>query len=238
MGNHEKTTKRAIIGLAALAVLGGGLAYYQFGMGSDKSPAVAVPTITQENGKTVKSFTLTAQEQRVKLKGGTNVPAWTYDGTVPGTQIRVTEGDVLRVTLKNDLSKPTSIHWHGVPVPNNMDGIPGVTQNAIQPGESFTYEFAATPPGTDWYHSHQNSSIQEVIGLYGSLIIEPKDQPVKYDQDITLVLDEWMTAMSPLDHSGQAMGHGSDSHDEMMREMYDVFTVNGRAAESIQPLDV
>ena len=239
----KKTKERATLWIAALAVLGSGLAfYYQYSMSAEPSTTVvAVPTVTQENGKTVQSFTLTAKKQRIALRDGETVTAWTYDGSVPGTQIRVTEGNIVRVTLINDLDAPTSIHWHGLPVPNNMDGIPGVTQNAIQPGETFTYEFPATPPGTYWYHSHQNSVVQEDMGLYGSIIIEPKQQTVQYDQDITLVLDEWMTDMTAMDHSGHGMSHGSDtdeSHADMMKKMYDVFTVNGRAGDSIQPLEV
>lgn len=95
------------------------------------------------------------------------------------------------MTLKNELSAPVSIHWHGYPVPNNMDGIPGVTQDAVEPGKSFTYEFEANVPGTYWYHSHQDSVNQLDRGLYGALIVE--DTKEKYDKDYTLMLDEWVT---------------------------------------------
>lgn len=97
----------------------------------------------------------------------------------------------MKVTLKNELSAPVSIHWHGYPVPNNMDGIPGVTQDAVEPGKSFTYEFEANVPGTYWYHSHQDSVNQLDRGLYGALIVE--DTKEKYDKDYTLLLDEWVT---------------------------------------------
>ncbi|WP_018131869.1 multicopper oxidase family protein [Effusibacillus pohliae] len=216
--------------------------------------------------------------KKIKLKQGTEVEAWTYNGTAPGPQIRVTQGDKLRVILKNDLPEPTSIHWHGYPVPNDMDGIPGVTQNAVKPGESFTYEFTATVPGTYWYHSHQNSVEQEDKGLYGSLVVEPKSPTARYDKDVTLVLDEWMTGMdhskmgmgngnmSGMDHGNMNMGGGNMSgmnhgnmsmggnmsgnsggsgqtgsemsHDAMMKQMYNVFTVNGAAGKMIQPIEV
>lgn len=255
--------------LFLILAVAGGVSY--FAVSSSNTPAVAQPKVIQENGQTVKQFEITAETKKIKLKDGTQVDAWTFGGSVPGTQIRVTEGDKVRVTLKNKLSEPTSIHWHGVPVPNAMDGIPGVTQNAVKPGESFTYEFTATTPGTYWYHSHQNSVEQEDKGLYGTFIVEPKNPTVKYDRDVTLVFDEWMTGMdhskmnmgngnmSGMDHSSMNMGSGNmsgmdhskmgssnqstadkkePSHDEMMKQMYNVFTVNGAAGKTIQPIEV
>jgi FtsP/CotA-like multicopper oxidase with cupredoxin domain len=172
---------------------------------------MAEPVITQENGRTVRSFELVAKETDWQLSADKTVRVWAYNGVVPGSQIRAKVGDVIRVTLKNELKEPTSIHWHGYPVPNNMDGIPGVTQNAVRPGETFTYEFEATVPGTYWYHSHQDSANQEDRGLYGTLVVEEKeDQGVQ--RDYTLVLDEWNTAAlqgGGTDHGG--MNHGSMS---------------------------
>ena len=85
---------------------------------------------------------------------GVNATAWTYNGTVPGPMIRVTEGEKVRIIVKNELPEPTTIHWHGIAVPNAMDGMPGRHPKAIQPGETFTYEFIAKPAGTYMYHSH------------------------------------------------------------------------------------
>lgn len=116
--------------------------------------------------------------------------AWTYNGTLPGQEIRVNEGDHVRIVLKNSLSEPTALHLHGLPVPNEMDGVPGVTQNAVLPGEEFVYEFVADTPGTYWYHSHQKGAEQVGKGLYGAFIVEPKDQKdVTLDQMI--IIDEW-----------------------------------------------
>ncbi|MBK8050265.1 MAG: multicopper oxidase domain-containing protein [Anaerolineales bacterium] len=118
--------------------------------------------------------------------------AWTYNGSVPGPMIRVTEGDKVRVVLKNELPEPTTIHWHGVTVPNSMDGVPGMTQEAVKPGESFTYEFTAQPAGTYWYHPHANSDQQIGIGLYAPLLIEPKAEAASVaDVDVTMMLGEW-----------------------------------------------
>ncbi|MGR5904039.1 multicopper oxidase family protein [Bacillus cereus] len=135
--------------------------------------------------------TLIAKEEKQKLSNGVIVPVWTFNGSSPDPEIRVKKGEKVKVTLKNELSAPVSIHWHGYPVPNNMDGIPGVTQDAVEPGKSFTYEFEANVLGTYWYHSHQDSVNQLDRGLYGALIVE--DTKEKYDKDYTLLLDEWVT---------------------------------------------
>jgi len=274
------------------------------------------------NSTQVQTFELVAKPQQVTLQDGATVEAWTYGGTVPGTQIRVTEGDTVRVTLKNELDVPTSIHWHGLPVPNRMDGVPGQTQNAVQPGETFTYEFTADTPGTYWYHSHEKSSTQVDKGLYGTIIIDPKHPSHPTDRDLTLVFDEWSVNGLPNENAhggspttdGTHADHGSTpttdathdthggtpttdathdthggtptidathdahggtpttdgthdthggtpttdathdvhgnaptahggtpasvSHDDVMRQMYNVFTVNGAAGASIEPLRV
>lgn len=272
--NKKLITATAAVGVLLAASLG----VFLFN-GQDQNKANAQytiePKVIQENGKTVKEFNLVAQETKWQLNDKQEVIAWTYNGVVPGSQIRVKQGDIVRVTLKNELKEPTSIHWHGYPVPNNMDGIPGVTQNALRPGETFTYEFEASVPGTYWYHSHQDSATQEDKGLYGTFIVEAKEDQ-SYNRDYTLVLDEWSPSFSEMDHSKMNMGgmdhskmsnmdHGSMNmgqqnaafhssmagmnnenmnmppgamHDDMMKSMYTVFSVNGKSGESIEPLEV
>lgn len=208
-------------------------------------------------------FTLTAKESHLMVNETNMRTAMTFNGTVPGPQIRVKLGDEVEITLKNELDEPTTIHWHGLPVPNNMDGIPGVTMNAVQPGKSFTYKFKATVPGTYWYHSHQEGVVQVDKGLYGSFIVEdPKEK--KADRDYTIVLDEWMEDgemdhssvnmstmdMGSMDHSNMgSMNHskmnmGSTgtgrmmSDAEMMPMMYTIFTANGKSGSSIESLTV
>ena len=95
---------------------------------------------------------------------------------VPGPLLRVTEGDKIRIVLKNELPEPTVIHFHGPMLPNAMDGVPDVTQPVVKPGETFTYEFEAKPAGTFLYHTHHNSVVQKPKGLYGILQIDPKDE--------------------------------------------------------------
>ncbi|WP_044795728.1 multicopper oxidase family protein [Bacillus cereus] len=150
--------------------------------------------------------TLIAKEEKQKLSNGVIVPVWTFNGSSPGPEIRVKKGEKVKVTLKNELSAPVSIHWHGYPVPNNMDGIPGVTQDAVEPGKSFTYEFEANVPGTYWYHSYQDSVNQLDRGLYGALIVE--DTKEKYDKDYTLMLDEWVTDKEEMNKQLKEMTKG------------------------------
>lgn len=237
-------------------------------MGADQSatqqPAAPSQPMTASGDNAMEvltgnTFTLTAKESMLHLDDQTMKTAWTYNGTVPGPQLRVKQGETISVTLKNELPEPVTIHWHGLPVPNNMDGIPGVTQNAVKPNESFTYRFKVDVAGTYWYHSHQNSSRQVDKGLYGSLVVEPKT-PEPADKDVTLVLDEWMQDDSMAEmHGGggsmAGMNHGADhaapatsaasGHDmanmsdaKMMPLMYTIFSVNGKTGPAIAPLRV
>ncbi|SFF59196.1 Multicopper oxidase with three cupredoxin domains (includes cell division protein FtsP and spore coat protein CotA) [Halobacillus alkaliphilus] len=194
----------------------------------------------QEAGnRPVKTFSLTAQEKAWQISADKSVSAWTYNGTVPGEPLRVTEGDFVKVHLKNELSVPVTIHWHGVILPNQMDGVPGLTQDAVQPGESFTYEFMANDAGTYWYHSHQHSSKQVDKGLYGSLVIEEKEPA--YQQDQTYILDEWAVnqdKQNTTNMGGMMMGSMSRDGEADTKQMYDTFTVNGKSGEAIDPLQL
>jgi FtsP/CotA-like multicopper oxidase with cupredoxin domain len=218
-------------------------------------------TTTKTAVLTGKEFILTAKVSQQELAPGVTLPVWTFNNSVPGPVIRVKQGETVKITLRNELPEPVSIHWHGYPVPNAMDGVPGVTQNAVQPGQSFTYEFKATVPGTYWYHSHQDSVNQLDRGLYGALIVEPKDGP-GVDRDYTLVLDEWMSAgihmsggnmpashMSGMDHdhmhmsgsdNGKSTGHGQTNSDHGGHDMnmYDLFTINGKSGSLVEKLPV
>ncbi|RXZ02162.1 multicopper oxidase family protein [Fictibacillus sp. S7] len=175
-------------------------------------------------GKKVREVNLTAREQKWELRKDKTIDAWTYDGSVPGREIRIKEGEAIKVTLKNTLPKPVSIHWHGVPVSNTQDGIPGVTQDAVEPGQEYTYKFVADTPGTYWYHSHQDSVNQVDKGLYGAFIVESKED-MKYDRDYALVLDEWESKekkdsdMEGMDHSGMNMSGGDKKSKDKMEGM-------------------
>lgn len=149
----------------------------------------------------VREFKLEAKKGRWQLVSGVETDAYTFNGTVPGPTIRAMEGDMIRVILKNSLPEETSIHWHGLHVPNKMDGVPSFTQNAVKPGETFTYEFVANHAGTYMYHSHFNSIEQIDKGLYGLLIIDPQNpEKTKYDREYTMMFGGWIIPDKP---SGQ-----------------------------------
>ncbi len=116
---------------------------------------------------------------------------WCYDGRVPGPEIRLRQGGRLRVVLANGLDEDTTIHWHGLRLPNAMDGVPLLTQPPVRPGETFTYAFDVPDAGTFWYHPHVNSIEQVARGLYGVLVVEEQDAAVRVDRDETWVLDDW-----------------------------------------------
>lgn len=158
----------------------------------------------------VKVFELTASKIFWEVEPGKKVEAWTYNRQLPGPEIRVTEGDRVRVILHNELPESTVIHWHGLRTPNAMDGVPFLTQPPIKPGGSFTYEFIARPVGTHMYHSHQNSAKQVSMGLLGAFIVEPKDPSTRpaFDKEYTLILNDG--------------AHG--------------FTLNGKSFPATQPL--
>jgi FtsP/CotA-like multicopper oxidase with cupredoxin domain len=122
--------------------------------------------------------------------GGPVVNTWAYGDSVPGPLLRARAGDLLRVQVDNQLPATTSVHWHGIALPNNMDGVPGVTQAPIGVGRPFTYEFTVPDPGTYFYHPH--SGVQLDRGLYGALLVDEDADPGGYDVEWTVVLDDWV----------------------------------------------
>jgi len=176
----------------------------------------------------VKVFDLIAKPVLWNILNNVQVTAWTYNGTVPGPMIRVTEGDRVRINFTNNLSEATTIHWHGISVPNAMDGVSGVTQVAVQPGEIFIYEFEARPAGTFMYHSHHESDVQVGIGLYAPFIIDPAEpQSPAPDVDVTLMLSEWRVV------DGQTYPAMPISGAEP-----NYFTINGHAFPSTETISV
>lgn len=123
---------------------------------------------------------------------GTVTRAWSYGGRVPGTPMRVRAGDELKVTLTNHLPTETTIHWHGIAVNNQADGVPHLTQDPIVPGAEFTYQFTAKHPGTYWFHPHTGMQLDR--GLYAPLIVEDPNEPLAYDAEWVVVLDDWLNS--------------------------------------------
>jgi FtsP/CotA-like multicopper oxidase with cupredoxin domain len=140
----------------------------------------------------VKVFHLSATEMQWETEPGKKVEAWAYNGQVPGPQLRVREGERVRVILKNDLQQSTAIHFHGVLVPNDQDGLPFITQPPIKPCETYTYEFVAKNAGSHMYHSHHNAAEQVGKGLLGAFIIEPRNPRAveRADLDYVMILND------------------------------------------------
>ena len=157
---------------------------------SGKGNQLLAPTIIGG----VKVFELTAREHKWEVSPGQNVPAFSYNGQVPGPQIRVTEGDRVRVVLKNELTQSTAIHFHGLELPFDQDGVPFITQPPIKPGESFTYEFTVPVgnSGSHMYHSHLNAAVQVGQGLLGAFIVAPKRPRAieRVAQDYVMILND------------------------------------------------
>jgi FtsP/CotA-like multicopper oxidase with cupredoxin domain len=144
----------------------------------------------------VKVFDLDVSVIEWNILPNEQVEAYAFNRQVPGPRLRVTEGDRVRINVKNDLPEATSVHWHGLILPNEMDGAAEVTQKPIEPGESFTYEFTAGEAGTYFYHSHKEPDRQQGLGMYGALIVDPKD-PARdaaydYDHEVVVQLQEWL----------------------------------------------
>ncbi len=164
-----------------------------------KRSTVAFPAKTEGLGGQVlkpsmdgatKVFGLVAKQVKWEVSPGEVKDAFTFNGTVPGPEIQVHQADKIRIVLQNELPQPTVIHFHGMTVPNAMDGVPYITQDPVMPGGYFVYEFTVSdPPGTYMYHSHFNSTEQVSRGLYGALVILPKGRPT-WDEDYTEILGD------------------------------------------------
>lgn len=152
----------------------------------------ALPLAASRAGAQRVERRLVAGASRVNITGAQypDTAVWTYGRTIPGPEIRVRQGERLQIELENRLPQSTTIHWHGVRVPNAMDGVPHLTQAPIESGARFVYEFDAVDAGTFWYHPHERSFEQVGRGLYGALIVEERE-PIEVDRDITWVLGDW-----------------------------------------------
>ena len=207
-----------------------------------RTPAdrIALLPFVEEDG--VKEFRLEASEFRWEYAAGKWVHVWGYNGQIPGPEIRVDEGDNVRIIVKNNLPDATTVHWHGVDVPWQADGVPNITQEPIPIGGEFVYEFVADPAGTRWYHSHGKShttAAQQLdMGLSGAFIIEPNDPAYTYDREYTLVLDEWEIVDGGVNPS-IAHVHGAGGMPGMSPiPDFNTFTINGRIFPYTEPLVV
>ena len=206
--------------------------------------------IEQQPAPPAVDLTFEPAEADVDL-GGVKLRTWAYNGQVPGREIRIGKGETLRVAVSNKLPTDTSVHWHGLAIVNDMDGVPPLTQSPIPAGGNFTYEFTVPDAGTYWYHSHVGAQLDR--GLYGPLIIEDPDETADYDEELVLVLDDWIDGtgtnpdqvlenlrkkgMKPMEPGGPGVSPttplGADGGDVT----YPYFVINGRVPTDPQTRD-
>ncbi|HEX6500662.1 MAG TPA: multicopper oxidase domain-containing protein [Micromonosporaceae bacterium] len=151
---------------------------------------VLQPTAVLPDG--TKEFHLTAKVAKWEIEPGKVVDAWTFNGTVPGPTLKLNVGDKVKIVVDNKLPESTSVHWHGMQVPNDMDGVSDVTQDPIKPGESFTYTWTATRPMVTWYHSHHDGTKQVTSGMYGAIEVGDIATPdnIKPNQVVLMQLQD------------------------------------------------
>jgi CopA family copper-resistance protein len=142
----------------------------------------------KEEGRPVKEYNLTLEQREMTL-GGVTSKAMTINGQIPGPVLEFTEGDLAIINVTNKMDEETSVHWHGLILPNFYDGVPYLTTPPIEPGGTFQYRIPINQSGTYWYHSH--TMLQEQKGVYGSIIIQPKEKTLDYDKDLVVVLSDW-----------------------------------------------
>jgi manganese oxidase len=191
------------------------------------TPVVApnTPTLPWRMVNNVKVYHLVAEEFTHDFAPGLNAKVWGYNKSFPGPVIEAVEGDKVRIYVTNKLPEPTSVHWHGILLPSGMDGVSGLSQEAVPPGKTFKYEFTLRQHGTHMYHSHFDEMTQIGIGTTGLFIIHPKERPnPKIDRDFALMLGEWK--IDP--------GTSRPNPNEMVE--FNILTFNGKAFPGTDPL--
>lgn len=173
----------------------------------------------------VKEFHIIAEPVKREFAPGMTVNCWGYNGQTPGPTIEAVEGDRVRFLVTNKLPEATTIHWHGLLLPNGMDGVAGLTQPKIEPGETYAYEFTLRQHGTQMYHPHSDEMVQMALGMVGFFIIHPKQQPSpRIDRDFAIFLAEW--AIEP----------GTATPNPNVMTDFNTFTFNSRAYPGTDPL--
>ena len=190
--------------------------------------AALLPRITRGAPPSIGELNLTAVPARLPIVGAPHpkTDVWCYNGRVPGPEIRLPQGQPIRITVENKLAEDTTVHWHGIRLPIAMDGVPGLTQRAIGPGESFTYEFTPPDAGTFWYHPHADSLQQLGRGMAGALIVE-EPESVQVDRDVLWMLADWRLRSN----TQIAPGFGNVMEAGMSGRVGNTVTLNGAVSE-------
>lgn len=172
-----------------------------------------------------KVFHLVAEEVHHEFTPGIRANCWGYNGSVHGPLIEAVEGDQVRIFVTNKLAAPTTVHWHGILLPNGMDGVGGLSQRSIRTGETFMYEFALKQHGTFMYHSHHDEMTQMGMGMVGLFVIHPRDpKGVTVDRDFALLLHEWSIEV------------GTERPNPNEMTDFNILTINGRCFPGTEPL--
>ena len=196
------------------------------------APWMAAGAGTARGQATGATYTLRAATTKRALVGAgyPDTAVWAYNGIVPGPVLRVRQGERLAVTAVNDLAEETSIHWHGLRIPNAMDGVPHVTQPPIAArGGRFEYAFVCPDAGTFWYHPHARGHVQVEMGLHGALIVEERE-PIPVDRDVLWVLDDWRLARD----GGVVRDFGSMFDSSHAGRIGNTVTINGTVPETLR----
>jgi len=173
----------------------------------------------------VKVFHLVVQPVRHEFAPGLQAHCWGYNGAVHGPTIEAVEGDAVRIYVTNELDAPTTVHWHGLHIPNGMDGVGGLTQRSIEPGETFRYEFTLQQHGTFMYHSHHDEMVQMAMGLMGMFVVHPREpQGPQPDRDFVYLLSEWSLPV------------GAERPDPNEMKDFNVLTLNGKVFPATAPM--
>ena len=183
---------------------------------------VTLPFVMKDG---VKEFHLTAEEIDHEFAPGMTAKCWGYNGRTPGPTIEAVEGDRVRILVTNNLPEHTTIHWHGLLLPSGMDGVGGLSQPHIQPGETFAYEFTLQQHGTHMYHPHADEMVQLAVGMMGMFVIHPKQPEAKpVDRDFVFMIHNW------------AVHPGTYRPDPSVMQDFDVWTFNSKAFPAIEHL--
>jgi len=196
--------------------------------GKRQHPKVRTPngwTLPYRMDDGVKVFHLVAEEIEHEFAPGTRAKCWGYNGSTPGPTIEVSEGDRVRIFVTNRLPEHTTIHWHGIDLPSGMDGVGGLTQPHIKPGETFEYQFTLKQHGTHMYHPHADEMLQMAVGMMGLFIIHPRQpEPQTIDRDYAILLHNW------------ALHPGTWRPDPSVMTDFDLWTFNSRVFPAIDPI--